>query len=308
MSVIATDQTPAFSIACFQFKRKDLTDATFFGYWKEVHGTYVAAVPYSSGYRQVHFKDARDGLWPDMGSGKYPPPQRATCGFAYFSFASKKAHEDQSRVNRDFAEKDHFNMFQTADDVYRIRQKIHFREDNQAQKQQADGFNIICLFKTTQDTPGTTKFLVDTLCSGLAGLSSVNSVELSLFDTDISADVADDEPSSIHASTSDTGCYSGMLEIALDSHTAWHSEVAQALLCMQLDIERHIETIHAWQLRESIWYVKDGNMTLSGMLGQERARLVNEIGAQNIIAMLTKINAERRRIQASAQDVANPDG
>jgi len=302
MTIIITDETPAFSIACFQFKRKDLTDATFFGYWKEVHGPYVAAVPYSSGYRQVYFKDFRDDQQPDMGTGKSSPSQRHTCGFAYFSFASKKAHDDQSRVNRSFAEKDHFNMFQTADDVYRIKQKIHFREDHQARKGHADDFNIICLLKSMEDSVEAGKFLVETFCPKLAGESSVISVELSLFDADTSEDEADDETSSIHAIAPDPdlGRYAGMLEISLDSQTAWCSTIARILTRMRADVERHIEAIHAYERLDSTWMVKDGEMTLTGMLGEARARLVNEVGAQNIIAMLADTNAERKRIQACA--------
>jgi len=300
MSVI-TDDVPTCSIVCFQFKRQDLSDDTFFGYWKQVHGPYIAAAPWTQLYRQVHFNHFRDDLWPDAQTGTSPSFEHRSCGFAHFSFPSHKAYEHWQRDLWSFAEKDHFNMFQTPDDVYRIHRRVCLQKDKQAPQDPDRRINIICLVKTAQDTPETLQFLVSTFCATLASAAPVIHLDLSVFDANPAPNEIEDAASSIHAQAVDSGLgrYAAMLEITLDCDATWRSAVATALSHIRPDIQHYVTAVHAYERRDAIHLVQDGHMTLSGMLGETRAKLATEVGANNIRAMLDDINAERQRIQAS---------
>jgi hypothetical protein len=264
----------------------------------------VAAHLGPSRYRQLHFEAYDPAVWPNEAVSKELAEERQLGGIAEFVFPTSEARRSWENSVGSFADADDGNVFRRSTS-YTVSAG-GFSEASTQPPSDSDeiSWRIFVMLKAAGEIENFKGYLRGTFLPKLAASDCTKHAQLTLLDP---YDVPDwiDSEAGVDRTLRPDEQHQALLEIVFKDRSGQDRFFGQEFPVMEEEIARHVNEIHAYKVKGAYTHIADTRMTLTGWLGAERAKLVAEVGAKNIVANLAQANSERARPSESVDGMTS---
>lgn len=265
-------------------RRLDLSPAVARGYWLDVHGPVIAALPGLDVYWQFHLEHDHGGNWPTV-----PGIESAITEDDQLDGLAELGWLNEARQAEYFAAADAANI--QADEPVLFRMVMvqmtapgrtrTLKNDIESLRPNGDDPNFR-LFLGLRKREGAsrdefTRVLWEEFAPALAASGETAKVRLSLMQDFDAADWGTEE---VDNAVSVDRQYQAYIELAFTDRIAmrrlYNSPEFKASAERLSTVSHHV---NAFRVKETCAYVVDGDMTLVGRYGSHRARMITEAGS-----------------------------
>ena len=277
------------------YGKEGLAPDTMRSYWRDVHGVFVSGHLGPSSYRQVHFDTYAPEFWSSEAVERSLPRGKQISGIAEFIFPSKQRRGAWENSVGPFADSDDGNVFSRSA-AYTVSSG-GFRDLKRSEEQpefDEKSVRMIAMLQAREPGGDFQRYLVDVLAPGIARSQSVTDVHVVSLDPYRVPDWLDANPGGADRSLKADEQHHAIIEIVFASEDRRIEFFSGDFADLEGEFSDRISVIHAYRAIGAYTLISGSNVTMSGWLGSNSARLVRETDAANVRAALANHNLSRR--------------
>jgi hypothetical protein len=286
------------------YRRRDVSPEDFSRYWRDVHGVFVAQFLGPCRYRMLHFEAYDPLLWRDDAVDRNLVDERQLGGVAEFIFSNETDRQMWLSTVGSFADADDAVLFRRSTS-YSVSKKsfLAFKKNYQNPDVDEGSTRIFAMLKANIPGENFRTFISEIFGPALGASAAVLHSQFTLYDPyhapvreffggeEVERFLRPDEQ------------HQGTAEIIFKDESALQQFFELEFPHLQRGFADHVERVHAYRVKGAYTLLDEGEMTLAGWLGASRAELVRKVNAENIVANLRAVNAERRVKFAGASEL-----
>ncbi len=274
-------------------RRADVAPAAFSAYWRDIHGVFVSTLPGPLRYTQYHLLHQLEGAW--NGSAQAAPRKREEqlSGLAVFVFPSSDAKRRWERSVSEFADADDGNVFSRSAS-YSVSQGGFIKAEELAVHYNVENAeaHLLVMFKA-KDGVEIDQLIHGELPSLARESGTVRLIRTILLNPFCKSKRVENTNPRADRSLDAHEIHDAIVEHAFFNSAAQAKFFADHYPILAAKLERSISRIDVYPVETAQELISEGSVTLSGWLGRDRAALIGEVAADNIIADLGVFNARR---------------
>jgi hypothetical protein len=277
------------------YRKDDLAPDLFSRYWREIHGVFVANIEGPSQYRQLHLAHLDPGFWENEAVSREFPADQQLAGIAEFKFPDSNRRNAWLGAVGKFAYTDDGNLFRRSASYLVGDSGFHCAKGPaNGPREDERSFRLLAMLKAANSHSGEFR---EYLLTGFDGLCAESPMVLDMQVTILDPQQLPEEDfgrsMKVGRVLSADERYQAIVELVFDGETGWRSFFAEGFKRAQRQFVAHVRQVHAYRVAGVYTLIDDSKLTLSGWLGHDRAQLVSDVGAENILAALEDANATR---------------